>query len=86
MPFDSDNVIDMYSRQYLPMCSGGAGNRVLNVQSEMSLWTDLNVLANGSVGCLISVSLSEISVEREPGRGHNPQGQVHGNASSGPWT
>ena len=68
MLFEGDNVIEVYSEQYLPMCLGmGVGSRVSNVERQMSLWIDLNVQLNGSVGCLISVSLSKLSVEREPG-------------------
>ena len=92
MLFEGDNVIEVYSEQYLPMCLGmGVGSRVSNVERQMSLWIDLNVQLNGSVGCLISVSLSKLSVEREPGgEDSSPSDRYHGSASGrtldlSPW-
>lgn len=55
------DVVETYSEQCFPMCFGpGVGSRVLDMERQKSLWVDLKVLLNGSVGGLISVSLSEL--------------------------
>lgn len=47
--------MEMYSELYFPVHLIGVGSRVLNVESQMSSWLDLNTQLHGLVGCSRSV-------------------------------